>query len=327
MSYDRELEIAVSAVLDACKVCQTVQANLVTEDTLVKKDRSPVTVADMASQAIIIHSLSQAFPNDPFVGEETAADLKSSTIFLDQVVQNVQQIHPSLKQDDVIRCIDKGNHEGGKTGRFWTIDPIDGTKGFLRKDQYAIALALIENGEVQLGLLGCPNLPVGTLSNPDEKGCVFIAGKDSEPVSRRLNDEKAMPLRVSEVNDISLSVFCESVESGHSSHSDSQKVAEMLGIRTEPVRIDSQCKYATVARGEASIYLRLPTRGDYQEKIWDHAAGAFLVESAGGKVTDIYGKDLDFSCGRILAKNKGVIATNGTFHEEVLKAVQTVLGI
>ena len=105
------------------------------------------------------------------------------------------------------------------------------------------------------------------------------------------------------------------------------KVAERLGIINPPVRIDSQCKYATVARGDAAIYLRLPTRPGYQEKIWDHAAGWRVIVEAGGEVTDVYGKPLDFSLGRTLAQNKGVIVTNGPLHQEVLAAVQAVLGL
>ncbi len=99
----------------------------------------------------------------------------------------------------------------------------------------------------------------------------------------------------------------------------------MLGIRSEPYRIDSQCKYAAVARNDASIYLRLPTRKDYQEKIWDHAAGKLVVECAGGKVTDVDGKPLDFGRGRTLADNRGVVATCGAIHDEVIAAVGTVL--
>ena len=119
---------------------------------------------------------------------------------------------------------------------------------------------------------------------------------------------------------------CESVESGHSNHDDSARITELLGIAAEPYRIDSQCKYAAVARGDASIYLRLPTRADYREKIWDHAAGKFVVEQAGGRVTDVTGAPLDFSHGRRLEHNLGVIATDGRFHDEVVAAVQNVLG-
>ena len=80
-----------------------------------------------------------------------------------------------------------------------------------------------------------------------------------------------------------------------------------------------------LARGEASIYLRLPTRKDYEEKIWDHAAGYMVVKEAGGKVTDCMGQELDFSLGRTLKNNTGIVGTNGKIHEEVIKAVKKVL--
>jgi 3'(2'), 5'-bisphosphate nucleotidase len=119
--------------------------------------------------------------------------------------------------------------------------------------------------------------------------------------------------------------FCESVESGHSDQDSSAKIASLLGITAEPYRIDSQCKYAAVARGDASIYLRLPTRADYREKIWDHAAGKFVVEQAGGVITDVTGAPLDFSRGTTLAANSGVVATDGRFHAQVLDAVARIL--
>jgi 3'(2'), 5'-bisphosphate nucleotidase len=86
--------------------------------------------------------------------------------------------------------------------------------------------------------------------------------------------------------------------------------------------MDSQAKYAAVARGDAHVYLRLPTRADYQEKIWDHAAGFLVVEEAGGRVSDITGKPLDFSLGATLASNRGVVATSGGIHNEVIKAIR-----
>ena len=117
--------------------------------------------------------------------------------------------------------------------------------------------------------------------------------------------------------------FCESVESGHSAHGDAASVAERLGITAAPLRMDSQAKYAVVARGEADIYLRLPTRAEYREKIWDHAAGALIVAEAGGTVTDIHGRPLEFHHGRELAANRGVIVSNGRLHDRVLEAIAT----
>lgn len=64
---------------------------------------------------------------------------------------------------------------------------VDGTKGFMRGDQFAICLALIENGKVQLGLMGCPNL--SSTNNHAEKGCIFVAekGKGALQVFMHLN--------------------------------------------------------------------------------------------------------------------------------------------
>lgn len=120
--------------------------------------------------------------------------------------------------------------------------------------------------------------------------------------------------------------LCESVESGHSAHDRSAAIASSLGITKQPVRIDSQAKYAVVARGEADVYLRLPTKKDYREKIWDHAGGALVVEEAGGRVTDIDGKPLDFTLGRELSANRGIVVTNGRLHDDVLRAIHTHVG-
>ena len=81
----------------------------------------------------------------------------------------------------------------------------------------------------------------------------------------------------------------------------------------------------SIARGAGDLYLRLPVRADYQEKIWDHAAGDLIVREAGGHVTDVEGRRLDFSLGRTLKENKGVIAAPKAVHERVLDAVRSVL--
>ena len=117
------------------------------------------------------------------------------------------------------------------------------------------------------------------------------------------------PLYVDDVADVAEARFCESVESAHSNQDQSAQIAARLGIHKAPYRIDSQCKYAAVARGDAAIYLRLPTRADYVEKIWDHAAGCRIVTEAGGTVTDVHGRPLDFGLGRKLTENRGVNST------------------
>ncbi len=104
------------------------------------------------------------------------------------------------------------------------------------------------------------------------------------------------------------------------------RIADKLAIVAEPARLDSQTKYAVVARGEAEAYLRLPRDNKYKEKIWDHAGGVLVVLEAGGRVTDINGKDLDFTQGYTLQNNLGVIVSNGLVHDDVLKTISE-LGI
>lgn len=119
--------------------------------------------------------------------------------------------------------------------------------------------------------------------------------------------------------------FCESVEAAHSNHGTSALVASELGITAPPLRIDSQCKYAVLARGEAEVYLRLPAKpgSTYVEYIWDHAAGVLLLEEAGGVVSDMYGARLDFGHGPMLEKNRGVMAScSRELHDRMVAAVK-----
>ncbi len=329
MAYQAERAIAVDAVLKASRLCQTVQGNLVSEATMDKKDRSPVTVADFGAQAVVAHMLRQAFPNIPMVGEEDASELRKddNAELRQKVIANVREILPDLDDNAILDAIDYGTHEGGPQGQHWTLDPIDGTKGFLRKDQYAVALALIENGQVVLGVLGCPNLPVDGTNFDGPRGCMFIATKGDGAVARTLDDPAESSIRVTDIADPAQANFCESVEKAHSSQGHAAQVAERLGITAPPYRIDSQCKYAAVARGDASIYLRLPTRKGYEEKIWDHAAGYAVITEAGGSVSDVRGNPLDFSIGRTLRDNLGVIVTNGKLHAPVVEAVKAVLEV
>lgn len=324
----QEKSTALRSVVSAARLCQSVQASLVQEGisgsgTQVKQDKSPVTLADFGAQALVSHVLNQDFPAFLMVGEENADELRSDDVLRGRMMDEVSRVEPMLTESTALKLIDRGSYEGGPEGRYWVLDPIDGTKGFLRGDQYAIALGLIEAGEVVLGVLGCPNLP-----RPDgSKGSIFVAAKGQGVEMYDMDGNALGSAMVHSVEVLSAANFCESVEKGHSSHSQSGQIAEKLGITEEPYRIDSQCKYAAVARGDATIYLRLPTKKGYQEKIWDHAAGVAVIEEAGGVVTDVYGKKLDFSKGRTLSENKGVIVSNGQFHDEVLVAVREVLGL
>ena len=327
----KELDAAIQAVEKACTIAQNVAERLIFEMSADKSDKSPVTVADFAVQAYISHILSRIFPQDAIVGEEEAEMLlKPENLKMkNQVVSFVQEVDSSIGEDQAIFALDRCNYSGG-SGRFWTLDPIDGTKGFLRKQQYAVALALIEKGEVVLGVLGCPNLPIELQDDISPCGIIAYAVKDGGAYQKAIGSGKYNKISVDGIDSPAEAIMCQSYESGHTSKDSAALITKSLGVYKPPVEIDSQAKYALIARGDASIYLRLPRKNEdgkiiiYLEKIWDHAAGAIVVEEAGGEVTDIYGKKLQFNLGRTLKTNTGVIATNGKIHTQVVKAVQAV---
>ena len=304
-SYSKELQTVHAALSEAALLCRSVQERV----AITKGDRSPVTIADFGSQALVCRTLREVFPDDPIIAEEDSTLLRADaqTELRETLGQHLEAIRPGTSLKNALKWIDYGNAET-YSDRFWTLDPIDGTKGFLRKGQFAVALALIIEGEVAVAGLACPNLDHN----------IFLAATGC---GARLGDS---PLRVSTAEDLEHARICESVESSHSAYQDVERVVGHLGIAAKRKRLDSQAKYAVVASGDAEIYMRLPTRKDYVERIWDHAAGALLLTEAGGKVTDCAGKELDFSCGKGLEHNHGIIGTNGEVHDEVIEALKTL---
>ena len=319
----RTLWTAIEAVRAAARASSRIQNSVATSDVFTKADASPATVADYASQAIICATLESAFPHDRIVGEEDTKGLRkdAQAPLLGKVANLVhEELGHEVGHSKILDWIDRGS--GETTGScYWTLDPIDGTRGFLRGEQYAIALALVNEGEVTLGALACPNLVHGK-----ETGVVFGAMLGDRTRAYSLwddNDTHGEVIQASSIRSPADGRFCESVESQHTNQDQAAKIAHILGITAEPYRIDSQCKYAAVARGDAAIYLRLPTSEIYREKIWDHAAGKIILESAGGTVSDLLGNELDFRHGKTLDSNTGVVATCGGIHREVIEAIQS----
>ncbi|HZN58812.1 MAG TPA: inositol monophosphatase family protein, partial [Planctomycetota bacterium] len=131
--YQLEKAVAVEAVREAAQLCRRVQKGRVLGAALVKGDRSPVTIADFGAQAIVSRRLAQRFASDPVMGEESAAELVAPerASIRDAVCAEVAASIPGAKASDVLAWIGRAQSDGGR-GRFWALDPIDGTKGFLR---------------------------------------------------------------------------------------------------------------------------------------------------------------------------------------------------
>ena len=319
-----EVVTAVQAAVKASALCEKIRKDLAGQESILKKDKTPVTIADYGSQAIICKLIRERFPIDTIVAEEDSKELRRAdrSNILEQVTQYVNAFVRTSSSKEVCSWIDFSSDS--ITDRFWTLDPIDGTKGFLRGDQYAIALALIENGLVKLGILACPNLYLDVTQRSGGKGCLFVALEGKGSVEMDINGMGKRTISVSNVKNPSEAVITESVELDHADHLTHKRLAEKLNIFRPSLRMDSQAKYGILARGEATLYLRVPSSSEpgYKENIWDHAAGSIIAEEAGGKVTDVLGRPLDFSCGIKMVKNHGIMASNGILHEVILKALK-----
>ena len=321
MKLEKELEIAIQAVKNASMIAIKVQKSLQQGDVLDKQDSSPVTIADFACQAVINHDLRKFFPDDPVIGEEESNLLQENEKMKKKIINLIKPYLGKVDENILYKTIDHGTRQAEKKNRYWTLDPIDGTKGFLRGNQYAIALALIENGEVVLGIMACPNFSFAQI----EGGSLYFAIKGQGAYGKSLGKNIVRKISVKNMNTIKETRFCESVEKDHAFKAAHKQIADLLGITKPPFRIDSQCKYSAVARGDASIYLRLHKNDIYKEKIWDHAAGFIILTEAGGRVTDLNDAPLDFSKGSRLETKGGIIATNGYLHQQVLRAANEVL--
>ncbi|KAJ8117634.1 hypothetical protein OPT61_g1213 [Boeremia exigua] len=180
-----ELSLALSAVHNASILTKSVLRSLknhVSAET--KADDSPVTIADFAAQALLISAIHAVFPNDRFLGEESADALRSNAALADRVwelVLRAKALHASRSQsgasqnknaernaqtlvfpaskEEMFELIDRGG-KGDQTssGRVWVMDPVDGTATFMQGQQYAVCLCLLVDGKQALGVIGCPNL-------------------------------------------------------------------------------------------------------------------------------------------------------------------------
>ncbi|KAA8628686.1 hypothetical protein SMACR_04112 [Sordaria macrospora] len=377
--YATEISIAIPAIQLAARISKHVLASA-NKGTIEKaEDLSPVTVADFAIQAYLTKVLSSSFPDDSFVGEESAAALRANPDLLQRVYdvihecidevsssssddQNESQIGiaevvkrgaPESKEqvcELVDRCGDGGKDGlSADSGRTWVFDPIDGTKTFVRGEQYAINVALLEGGRQILSVVACPLLsrkataPVGNASvfkvdngEDGEEGCIVYAVRGfgayvrplfvgqgsglavcaSEPLKRHADGVTVSGLR---------SVSCwnlldSGVDDAHKAATERLDVdfpgSDLLGWVP---------RWVSLALGLANMTVWVYKRRDRYAKIWDHAGAMLLFEEVGGMITDVDGKEIDLTKGRKLSANFGFVAAPRSVHHVALKAVRQTL--
>eukprot|EP00891_Asterochloris_glomerata_P007631 jgi/Astpho2/7631/Aster-02524 len=362
MLYREELVAACKAVKLAAELCTEIQLQLKESERTDKSDDSPVTVADYGAQALVAWSLQQTFSDIPFrmVAEENSADLRKpeGQGMARAITDAVNSVLPgaSVTQEQVLDLIDQGGSDGGSQGRHWVLDPIDGTRGFVGMRQYAICLGLLDQGKAVLGALACPNLPQEPIQDEDgqagaatrvgsrDVGCLFaaITGQGAFVGPLRGDSAGERTAHPDIVAQRALHArFMESFESRHSNQGFTAQLAKELGVTAPPLRLDSQAKYGALARGDAAILLRFPHKG-YREKIWDHCAGAVIVEEAGARISDASGKclplgylwvqlvlavfckPLDFGSSRWLDIDQGIVTATPRLHASIVSVIQKI---
>ncbi|MBI5959654.1 MAG: 3'(2'),5'-bisphosphate nucleotidase [Chloroflexi bacterium] len=322
MDLTKELETAKTIARMAAGICQTIQAELV--NPAEKSGREPVTIADYASQAIIGHALAENFSDDAVLSEERSEEFM--LLLNDKQRSLVQRFVTDalggyVFEEQVCAWLDFGKQTQAE--RTWIIDPIDGTKGFLGLRHYCVAIGLLVDGEPVLGVLASPGFYSDSEESHDDPGALTYALSGRGAFMEPLAGGPPHPIEVSEISDPRRAILLTSYESGHTDLSFFNRVAEVLGRGSDaPARaLDSQDKHAMLAAGIGDTYLRVVPEPGFREKVWDQAAGYAIVKEAGGRISDVFGQPLDWSTGRHLENNRGVLMTNGHLHDKLLEAI------
>lgn len=169
--------------------------------------------------------------------------------------------------------------------------------------------------------IGCPEL-----SLIDERrssvGSIVFGVRNRGAFRSLLTGDEFAPLRVSSCREPRKARVLRSFEGEHIDLATFNEIIRVLEVEASPTLMDSQAKHAVIAAGQADLLIRMPSTQVFRDKIWDQAAGSIIVGEAGGRVSDLRGASLDFRTGRVLARNDGVVASNGHLHAEVLAAVR-----
>ncbi|XP_065878276.1 putative 3'(2'),5'-bisphosphate nucleotidase, mitochondrial [Euphorbia lathyris] len=359
--YHRELEAAIDAVERACSLCVDVQRSLFATEgrVLEKNDETPVTVADFGVQALISLELSKSFPSIPLVAEEDSGYIRANNL-VDAVVtvvtDKVSANNKPLEDEDVLEAIDRGGKNATvyctKPATYWVLDPIDGTKGFVKGNRalYVVGLALVVEGEIVLGVMGCPNwvddISYNSSSNGQghenimsKFGIVMVSHVGCGTWTRELLDILDRSAKAQDGWTKCIVDRCHSVPKARVCTTESQvweglPLSALYNATYDPESVGdkeilllSMCcgslsKYLMVASGRASVYIQA-ARDTKILQAWDHAVGIICVHEAGGKVSDWEGMDIDFGADqterRVLYPSGGFLVTNGNIHAQLLE--------
>lgn len=294
--YQDELTLAINIIRKASKITELFKSHGF--QSYKKRDKSPVTLADFASQIFILSQLKEKFKEDQIFAEEEGSLFNEDIEVL--IKKCFKEINFSLNEE--FRAL--LNYRGPHSSRQWIVDPIDGTKGYLRGLSYAVGIGLMENSEPKICAIGIPNYK-------NEELTIFIAEK-GKGAQASYGDNEFIPIHVSNENNLSSSIMCQSL---HHNKQWINKLAEMIEAK-KIISMDGMGKFCMVADGSADFYIR-EMNPDYSFS-WDYMPGDLLVREAGGTITDLNNVNLTFLGNKCKWTAPGIIASNGILHDDII---------
>ncbi|KAJ5090520.1 3(2)-5-bisphosphate nucleotidase [Penicillium argentinense] len=350
--YAKELHLAKLAVQRAALLTKKL-LSAVDKGHFDKIDATPVTIADFAAQASIIAAIHAAFPTDQIIGEEDSTALRSNSALLERTYELATtthlsdptaeaHLHTPSSRDELLELIDLGAKPvSSNQGRIWTLDPVDGTATFINGQQYAVCLSLVEDGIQRVGVLGCPNLLLGSAVHEDAVdrdgygqllSAVRGQGTTIQPMGNGglLDSESRHLPPITSITEGHQVRFVDTAAATSQRLDIHAKVAAQLDCPW-PNSVDlwsAQMRYVAIAvGGGCNSFVKVPKSEAYRSKIWDHAGGMLLVQELGVKVTDLEGRDVDTGRGRTLAGCYGMVVAPEAVHTRVLEAVRVARGL
>ena len=296
-----ELNLIVDIVKNAIRVTEWFRVK--DFQSYAKQDHSPVTVADLASQIYIISKLKDIFPEDSVIAEESFSTIVN--LSNEKLIQSCyNELNLSLEPD----FKELLNYRGVPSPNQWSIDPIDGTKGYLKGLSYAIGIGLISNRVKLFSIIGVPNYR-------ENQAAIFYA-KKGRGTSVAYGESEFSSVIVSDKKNINDYTLC------HSLHYDEPwvlKLANILGIK-KFVQIDSMAKFCMIADGSSDLYIKPMARD--RSFIWDFLPGDLLVTEAGGVVTDLMGNVPEYINEKCVISTPGLLVSNGRSHKEIIEVIK-----
>lgn len=301
--YNNELSLATELVKVATEITEWFRKEGF--ESFQKENDSPVTLADYASQIYIINKIKERFPNDQIIAEENV-----STIIIKPVQEDIIRCYNSLNLELTEEFKIILNDKGNLSRRQWTVDPIDGTKGFQKNLSYAVGIGFMIKSELIVAAIGVPNY------NKEGKA-IFIAEKN-QGTRASYGGKEFERIFVSKNKNIQKAKMC------HSLHYDKPWVIEFARKAKidKLIQMDSMAKFCMVADGTADLYIKPMDKS--RSFSWDFLPGTLIVNEAGALIFDLNGQDINFKDEKCIVTAPGLVASNLNLHQDILKYLNDI---